>query len=277
MAKPQLLCIGAQKAGTSWLHENLKSNPGVWLPPFKELHYFDYRFLPNHRGWIMSHVKRGLREAEERAAKTGDISELDYLKSLATPPMMTRGWYRTVFSRCKSGMIGVDITPEYASIPEDGVAFVRKILGPNLRLIYIIRAPAERALSQMRMYIGRRKKLPQSEREWSDMLSEPDLLDRGNYSTHIPKWERLFQKESILYLPYGGIGRDPVSFLREIEAFSGLPKGDYFRAQERIHTGPQVKFPEFVLEKVAAMVSDQDDFLDKKFGSSFKKACAGGA
>lgn len=258
------------------MHENLKSNPGVWLPPFKELHYFDYRFLPSHRGWILNHVKRGLREAEERAIEAGDISELNYLKSLSAPPMMTRAWYRTVFSRCKNGMVGVDITPEYASIPEDGVAFVRKILGPDLRLIYIIRAPAERVLSQMRMYIGRRKKLPQNEREWEDMLSEPDLMDRGNYSSHIPRWERIFPRESILYMPYGRIGKDPESFLRDIERLAGLPRGDYSRAQEKIHTGPQVNFPEFVLEKVAQMTSAQDDFLDNKFGSGFKNACAGG-
>ena len=35
------LGIGAQRAGTSWLWENLKQHPGIWMPPRKELHYFD--------------------------------------------------------------------------------------------------------------------------------------------------------------------------------------------------------------------------------------------
>lgn len=38
---PDFLVIGAQKAGTSWLYRNLKYHKQVWLPPVKELHYFD--------------------------------------------------------------------------------------------------------------------------------------------------------------------------------------------------------------------------------------------
>lgn len=38
---PDFLCIGAQKAGTTWLHENLKCHKDVFLPRIKELHYFD--------------------------------------------------------------------------------------------------------------------------------------------------------------------------------------------------------------------------------------------
>ena len=39
---PDFLCIGAQKSGTTWLYHNLKQHPQVWLPPVKELHYFDH-------------------------------------------------------------------------------------------------------------------------------------------------------------------------------------------------------------------------------------------
>src|SRR5262245_13183400 len=38
---PDFLGIGAQKAGTTWLYEQLRRHPDVWLPPEKELHYFD--------------------------------------------------------------------------------------------------------------------------------------------------------------------------------------------------------------------------------------------
>lgn len=45
--KPHFLCIGAQKAGTTWLHENLKKHPQIHLPKRKELHYFD-KHISNH-------------------------------------------------------------------------------------------------------------------------------------------------------------------------------------------------------------------------------------
>ena len=38
---PHFLCIGAQKAGTTWLYDNLKDHPEVWLAPVKEIFYFD--------------------------------------------------------------------------------------------------------------------------------------------------------------------------------------------------------------------------------------------
>ena len=44
LALPEFLGIGAQKCGTTWLHENLARHPGLFLPPEKELHYFDWHF-----------------------------------------------------------------------------------------------------------------------------------------------------------------------------------------------------------------------------------------
>ena len=38
---PTFICIGAQKAGTTWLYENLSRHPDVVMPPMKEIHYFD--------------------------------------------------------------------------------------------------------------------------------------------------------------------------------------------------------------------------------------------
>ena len=39
---PNFLGIGAQKAGTSWLHTNLRHHPQIFMPKTKELHYFDW-------------------------------------------------------------------------------------------------------------------------------------------------------------------------------------------------------------------------------------------
>ena len=40
-ARPDFLCVGAQKAGTSWLYRQLEPHPDFWMPPVKELHYLD--------------------------------------------------------------------------------------------------------------------------------------------------------------------------------------------------------------------------------------------
>jgi hypothetical protein len=40
ISKPNFLVVGAQRCGTTWLHENLRTHPDVFLPATKELNFF---------------------------------------------------------------------------------------------------------------------------------------------------------------------------------------------------------------------------------------------
>ncbi|MBD3393032.1 MAG: glycosyltransferase, partial [Chitinivibrionales bacterium] len=42
--RPSFLGIGAQKAGTTWIHNNLSRHPDVFMPAAKEMHFFDSAF-----------------------------------------------------------------------------------------------------------------------------------------------------------------------------------------------------------------------------------------
>jgi len=64
---PDFLCIGAQKAGTTWLYENLRRHPGIYLHGRKEIHYWNRR---THRGLLF--YSRYFRDAGTRV--TGDIT-----------------------------------------------------------------------------------------------------------------------------------------------------------------------------------------------------------
>jgi hypothetical protein len=81
---PDFLVIGAQKSGTSWLHQNLLHHPDVFVPQKKELHYFN------------SDLKKSLRDyasyfAEAEARVIGEITpaysiltdvDIQFVKSL---------------------------------------------------------------------------------------------------------------------------------------------------------------------------------------------------
>ena len=41
---PNFLVIGASRSGTTWIDKNLRDHPSVYLPPIKELHFFDSRY-----------------------------------------------------------------------------------------------------------------------------------------------------------------------------------------------------------------------------------------
>lgn len=42
--KPDFIGIGQMKAGTGWLYDQLRSHQDVWMPPSKELHFFNNGF-----------------------------------------------------------------------------------------------------------------------------------------------------------------------------------------------------------------------------------------
>lgn len=75
MSLPTFLGIGAQKAGTTWLHTLLNSHPDVYMPTKrKEVHYFDWHY---HKG--LSWYERFFpADAEGRFKAVGEISP-DYL------------------------------------------------------------------------------------------------------------------------------------------------------------------------------------------------------
>lgn len=58
---PRFLGIGAQKAGSTWLHENLASHPQLFLPPEKELHHFDWFRQGDLAGYARNFASAGPR------------------------------------------------------------------------------------------------------------------------------------------------------------------------------------------------------------------------
>mgnify|MGYP001026872076 FL=1 len=271
--KPDILCIGAQKAGTSWLHVTLATRRDIWVPPFKELHFFDHKFIAECRRWAPWHVKQGLQGARARhlaSASPPDEAYLAYLDRLQSAPILNGTWYKYIFSRAPEDHKCLDVTPEYSCIPDEGVDFFKRFL-PQSKLIYLIRNPLDRLKSQLRMNAHRREKLPSSPQEWEALLDMPALRTRGDYLNNVPRWSARFPPDQLLYLPYGKIGKDPLSLLRKIEHHCGLPSSDYPQAAERVHQTAPLQLPDYVIERLEELAAPQAAFLRSHFGESFYK------
>ena len=59
---PDFLGVGMQKAGTSWLYEQLRNHPDAWLPKRKELHFFD---ALSKDDWNTRRQRRALKNIPE--------------------------------------------------------------------------------------------------------------------------------------------------------------------------------------------------------------------
>lgn len=269
--KPKWLCIGAQKAGTSWLHEQLRKHPNVWTPPIKELHYFDHVYVELVRKWTAGHVKKATVSALNHHLKTSknpDWGYIKYLAHMADTDLFSEKWFLRCFDRPQArGKACGDITPEYSSLPSEGIDYMLKLL-PGVRIIYIIRDPVERAVSQLRMNIERRGS-DASEDKMLDMCEEEDVNHRGNYSAYVPRWKSKVPVGNLLFLPYGMIRSEPAAFLRKIEEFIGIPAFQGYDLQRVVHQTKKIELPDSVVQRLTDKFDYQRRYLQKEFGDEF--------
>lgn len=155
--------IGAQKAGTTWLHQYLRDHPQVCVPElFKEVHYWDTVRPP--------HTTRYLDRAAERARRRRWHTAVIRLVGGPAKRARERAWARWLaalsaedpghraYADMLFGGAGADaratgeITPEYALL---GTETFREMaaLSPDARFVFILRDPLERALSGLRFWI----------------------------------------------------------------------------------------------------------------------------
>lgn len=268
--KPGALCIGAQKAGTSWLAQMLGQHPQIWIPPFKEVQFFNHRHIPEHRRWIRWHYRNKPKEIRDRHIKreVPMPPELDaYLDGLTTGQMFNRQWYKRVFAPTPRGAVPMDLTPEYSTLPEEGVEFVARFLG-NVKVLYLIRHPVDRAISQLRMNLRREKRNPKTVQEWLKEIESPVLYSRGDYAAYLPRWRKHFP--DMMVVPFGWIARCPGELMDAVEEYLDIGPYPYGNLRQKVFASPSgLEPPAEAVEALAERMAPQIDFLKDEFGTDF--------
>lgn len=275
--KPGIVGIGAQKAGTSWLSQMLGQHPQVWTTPLKEVQFFNHRFIEAHRYWIAWHYRQKPVEIRARYQRRAEVLPAvmdDYLNSIcAGSQMFSNHWYKQVFAPTPPDAQAMDVTPEYSTLPQEGVDFVARFL-PRARFIYLVRDPLDRAISQLRMNLLRERRRPDSPAAWLEEIAAPVLADRGDYATYIPRWQARLG-ERLLILPYGDIARDPLALMRRLEGFLDLPAWDYRNLDVRVFATPDgIEVPEQARAALRERLAGQYAFLRDTMGADFLAASA---
>nr|WP_254368099.1 sulfotransferase [Paracoccus sp. Z118] len=267
-----MIGIGAQKAGTTWLSQMLAQHPQVWSPPFKEVQFFNHRFVPEHRKWLPWHFRRGKQNIAKRYEAKGEqmpAALADYLDRITKGEMFTNHWYKQVFAPTPDGAKPLDVTPEYSTLPDEGVDFVAKFL-PKARFVYLIRHPVDRAVSQLKMNLTRAGRKPATLDEWMTEIENPVLLDRGDYATFVPRWNARFGPDRLLCIPFGRIATDPLGVMRQIEGFFDLAAHDYRNLGHKVFASTSaLSVPDEARAALRAKMEHQFAFIETQFGRDF--------
>jgi hypothetical protein len=270
---PTFLCIGTQKAGTSWLFEQIRQHPDVWMPPIKELHYFDHLYCEENRKWTKWHIEESVKRIIRNHASRPqiDLGYIMYIVSLANGRMFDEAWYEKAFNRpnAQNKTLG-DITPEYCTVGISGIKYINTYLS-HPKIIWLIRDPLQRGLSQLKMRVSRnpRTEIP-DENTWLNYAAHESIKNRGWLSKYIPEWESEFAKSDICYLPYKQIALNPLWVLREVEKFLGLKSFDGYKSPEKVvHASPTYEIPPSVYDFLREDMEKERVFLRDHFGDHF--------
>ncbi|HHJ17305.1 MAG TPA: sulfotransferase, partial [Gammaproteobacteria bacterium] len=227
---PDFLCIGARKAGTTWLHTNLSQHPQVWLPPVKEMHYLDHRhtFLVQRlfgRPSFLRNARQHLRETRAAARQGGPGGSREELRWALRYCLWPRSdkWYRSLFP--DSGYTCGEVCPGYARIPDKGVVRVKKVM-PDVKLIYLLRDPIECAWSSAGAHfekiLGTRGIYKASRQDVERYLTKKNSVTHLLYAENLANWEKHFPREQILISYFDDLKSNPREVFLRVLDFLGL-------------------------------------------------------
>jgi Sulfotransferase family len=209
VAGPDFLCVGAHKAGTTWLYQQLDCHPDFWMPPVKELHYFDQ-------------LSRVQRAARPRCRDERDLRFVEKLRNLSAEPGIDLENYGRLFEP-KASLLSGDISPNYSTLSED---VIRQVVGffPNLKVIFLARDPVERAWSHLSMEVHYRQIEPFDVTNIDEVnrnLLRRGMLSRSYPSAVVARWKRYAHPEQFRVYFFDDLQRNPSELLRSILRFLG--------------------------------------------------------
>jgi hypothetical protein len=258
-AKPDFLCVGAQKAGTTWLFQQLNSHEDFWMPPLKEVNYFDHMSRSRHPD---RSARSNLRLRDDR-----DRRFLAAMENLCTQQHIDLDRYAQLFAP-KGELLSGDISPAYSIVPEEIIAQITQRF-PDLKVIFLARDPVERAWSDLTMAVrcgGVRSFEANDSASVMRNLHHPDIVTRSFQSKIVARWQRHLPDEQFGIYFFDDLQSEPNETRRLIVRFLG---GDPEKFNGRVKAERKINESEKKLPLTAQVRTEVAHFFEQEL-----KACA---
>lgn len=242
-ALPNVVVIGAMKCGTTAMHRYLDAHPDATMTAHKEVNFF---------------------VGEEAAPEGGPASG---------PGQWHRGtdWYASLFD-ARFPVRG-ESSPGYTSPNHPQVPARMATVLPDARLVYLVRDPVVRAMSQYQHH----HRDGAETRPMREAILDPDsqYLDRSRYHARLEPFLRHFSSEQILVVVQERLLTNRRAELGRVYAHVGAdPHWWDERLQRRWHVGSAPEQPpRGLLAAVAERVRDDTDKLRAFTGDEIPEWC----
>jgi len=237
----EFLGIGAQKCGTTWLHQNLKAHPNLWLPEEKELHFFDKVSGQSLIDW--GHNFQLKDAASVLSAARDHRIQLNF----SHKPHRKADYLRMFEDAPQSKIVG-EITPAYAMLHGQSI---REIAGwfPDLKLIFNSKSPAVRAYGNALNRLQRRaQSVPLGswksyETDLLATLADAKNLGKSLFSQNLMNWLSFFPSSQLFILAAEDIAERPAMALADVASYLGADPAGFENATIEIASKPVHQSP----------------------------------
>ncbi|MDB4677331.1 sulfotransferase [Synechococcus sp. AH-551-B05] len=203
--KTFILGVGSQKSGTTWLYHYLRALDHTCFSNIKEFHYFDSLYLSDMK-WYARMIKKSVYQSllyEQMPSASNSLQ----LAFLTNPGLYFQYFYSQLYMFNDRFITG-DITPAYSMLDAkiyENIKTTFENMGIQVKVIYLMRDPAQRLVSSLRQREGRRAQQLSTDDELRRMNQElsrgkaSSSVKRGCYQQTIHQLEQVFDRQDIYY------------------------------------------------------------------------------
>ena len=199
-ALPDAVIIGAQKCGTSSLHNYLTQHPGVIAPLRKEVHYFDVNY-PRGERWYRAHFGR-----------TGEPGlNIDSSPYYLFHPLAAQRMHALLPQVKLIVLLRDPVRRAYSQYwqqrdkDREPLGFEDALAAESQRV-----DEAHRRLASCEIEASREHQIH-------------SYVSRGRYAEQLQRWLALYPREQLLALRFEDLVKDPLVVLNRTLAWLGLP------------------------------------------------------
>ncbi|WP_069300896.1 sulfotransferase [Neptunicoccus sediminis] len=249
-----VLGFGAQKTGSTWVANYLKSHPQVYVSPIKELHFF--RYFDEGGAWPNSFFENQLNKCCSELRREALADRLAMENDLAA----YQGYFK---KRMSAETHFCDITPAYSLLPLSELQRIRSHFN-RVKPFVILRNPADRFWSQVK-FDARNDEGPNLGVRLNDALSDQNYLKRSDYLGILGRLHTGFSEEEVY-----------VDFYENFFSYEGIAKFcnfleiEYLKPQLDVvkNSSSAAKMRKGQRKRIVKRLCEQYEFCDERFGSS---------
>lgn len=257
-----LLGMGAAKAGTSWLFDQLAAHSDCHMRKIKELHYFN---TVQARAWGPQIARIDARIARSRGALREDLVAW---RGVLGHRRLNLSAYAAYLCGGRGGQRVVgECTPAYGLLRPRMLAGLARLSA--LRVVYLLRDPVERLWSNVRMDAARATRWGWTAARAARAGMERALQGhggawrRGDYAATLNRLDRSIGQERLHVMAYEDMTRPDA--LARLGAFLGItpPSAE---AGRRVNAGVPMHLPRSLRARAEAALQPQYDYVERRLG-----------